>query len=305
MASIRTLKDSNNEAIYPQTLTNAIFNLDNQTLDNLLALKASVNEVYSKDEVNNIISTLSSLKIEAVEELPTIGSTDTIYLVPKADSEEQNTYDEYIYLENGTYEKIGDTTVDLSNFYTKTETDAKYAKASLYGENGISFGLIEGEDLGVNGTAEGSYNWAGTSAHAEGTLNRAGGDSSHAEGVNTYAIMEYSHTEGAGTIAHAPGQHVQGKYNIDDTEKKYAHIVGNGTDDEADKRSNAHTLDWSGNSWYQGNIKCGGTSYDDAPNSVVTSGSVVKMWTGTQTEYDAIETKDSGTLYLITAATEE
>lgn len=38
-------------------------------------------------------------------------------------------------------------------------------------------------------------------------------------------------------------------------------VVGNGADE--DNRSNAHTLDWNGNAWYQGNIYIGGTSQDD------------------------------------------
>ena len=43
---------------------------------------------------------------------------------------------------------------------------------------------------------------------------------------------------------------------------KYAHIVGNGTSDDA--RSNAHTLDWEGLGWFKGGLKIGGTSQDDA-----------------------------------------
>ena len=43
---------------------------------------------------------------------------------------------------------------------------------------------------------------------------------------------------------------------------KYAYIVGNGT--STVDRSNAHTLDWSGNAWFQGEIKIGGTNQDDA-----------------------------------------
>lgn len=35
---------------------------------------------------------------------------------------------------------------------------------------------------------------------------------------------------------------------------KYAHIVGNGG--SAHARSNAHTLDWDGNAWYQGDVEC-------------------------------------------------
>ena len=38
-------------------------------------------------------------------------------------------------------------------------------------------------------------------------------------------------------------------------------VVGNGTSDS--KRSNAHTIDWNGNGWYQGDVYVGGTNQDD------------------------------------------
>ena len=38
----------------------------------------------------------------------------------------------------------------------------------------------------------------------------------------------------------------------------YAHILGNGTSNS--KRSNAHTIDWSGNAWFQGDVYVGSTS---------------------------------------------
>jgi hypothetical protein len=43
---------------------------------------------------------------------------------------------------------------------------------------------------------------------------------------------------------------------------RYAHIVGNGT--SRDSRSNSHTLDWKGNAWFAGEIRVGGTCYDNA-----------------------------------------
>lgn len=111
--------------------------------------------------------------------------------------------------------------------------------------------------------AEGSNTTAsGVASHAEGSNTTASGMASHAEGSNTQASGAYSHTEGYDTIAYSQYQHVQGKYNIEDAEDKYAHIVGNGT--FTTKRSNAHTLDWEGNAWYQGALRLGGTSYDDA-----------------------------------------
>lgn len=116
--------------------------------------------------------------------------------------------------------------------------------------------------------AEGSYTRASqSSAHAEGYSTTASGNSSHAEGSGTTASGRASHAEGEQTTANTKSQHVQGEYNILDTEGsattrgKYAHIVGNGTSNT--KRSNAHTLDWSGNAWFAGEIYVGGTSQDN------------------------------------------
>lgn len=110
---------------------------------------------------------------------------------------------------------------------------------------------------------------SGKHSHSEGIGTTASGTGSHAEGVNTEASGMYSHTEGSSTVAkgfqtHAEGsgtiaagsdQHVQGRYNIEDASFKYAHIVGNG---DSTTRSNAHTLDWSGNAWYAGDISANG-----------------------------------------------
>lgn len=92
----------------------------------------------------------------------------------------------------------------------------------------------------------------GIQSHAEGTQTLAYGYSSHAEGYQTLAYGFGAHAEGQDTLASSECQHVQGRFNIDDTEGAYAHIVGNGEDD--DSRSNAHTLDWDGNAWFAGDV---------------------------------------------------
>ena len=103
-----------------------------------------------------------------------------------------------------------------------------------------------------NAHAEGNYTEAtGASAHAEGNSTEAAGGSSHAEGAYTKATGMCSHVEGYYTEATGDYSHVEGKYNIIDTDKQYAHILGNGT---SDMPSNAHTVDWEGNAWFAGNI---------------------------------------------------
>lgn len=64
-----------------------------------------------------------AVKMQVVDTLPETGETDTIYLVKKDNPGEQNLYDEYVYTDTG-WEHIGDTSVDLTDYYTKTETDA-------------------------------------------------------------------------------------------------------------------------------------------------------------------------------------
>lgn len=66
-----------------------------------------------------------AVKMQVVDNLPEVGKTDTIYLVKKEQPTEQNLYEEYVYTETSGWEHIGDTSVDLTDYYTKEETDEK------------------------------------------------------------------------------------------------------------------------------------------------------------------------------------
>ena len=116
---------------------------------------------------------------------------------------------------------------------------------------------------GPNSHSEGGGTTAsGAESHAEGSSSQATGDFSHAEGYQTIASGEASHAEGSSTIANHALQHVFGQYNIADDSTAEAHIrgnyieiVGNGTNSSA--RSNARTLDWSGNEVLAGKLTVG------------------------------------------------
>ena len=252
------------------------------TVNNLTNYYTSSN-TYTKTEVDQLIGAISTLDIQIVQTLPATGSTSTIYLVPKTASTNDN-YDEYIYVSNS-WEHIGSTEVDLSNYYTKTETDNKYALKSLYGNTAINVGRKASTTVGNHSTALGENTEAsgyrsyaegsGTKStsydtHAEGTNTEANYQSAHAEGQNTKATGLSTHAEGLGSqasgeAAHAEGyhtkasgdyQHVSGKYNIEDSNGTYAEIIGNGTANNS--RSNARTLDWSGNEVLSGSLTING-----------------------------------------------
>ena len=89
-------------------------------------------------------------------------------------------------------------------------------------------------------------------SNAENYATEANGKCSHAEGLISIANGMASHAEGGGTIASGKYQHVQGKYNVEDADNKYAHILGGGSD--ANNRKNIHTVDWDGNAEYRGDV---------------------------------------------------
>lgn len=68
----------------------------------------------------NVISSTASIKFEIVSVLPATGDDDTFYLVAHSGSEQNNYYDEYVYV-NGAWELIGTTQVDLTDYITTTE----------------------------------------------------------------------------------------------------------------------------------------------------------------------------------------
>lgn len=100
--------------------------------DDMLDGKADTSALgsyYTKTETDTKIAEAKSIipKRYIVDALPTEGiDINGTYLVPAESPNENNLYDEYAYI-NGAWEIIGSAVeVDLSSYYTKTETDNKF-----------------------------------------------------------------------------------------------------------------------------------------------------------------------------------
>ena len=176
-------------------------------------------------------------------------------------------------------EKYIPDTIARASYFMSNNNPAGSGSFSMNRKPGTTIGSYSHAE-GYNTIASGDYSHAegaGTTAsssyshaeglntvaskfgcHAEGNGTTASGLFSHAEGNMTIASGSYSHAEGTGTQAIGSSSHAEGKFNISDTTNTHAHIVGNGESDT--KRSNAHTLDWEGNAWYQGDVYVGSTS---------------------------------------------
>lgn len=91
-------------------------------------------ETYTKEEVQQLISTLHQFTYEVVASLPTASAAtmNRIYLVPSSGPSANNTKDEYITIYTGGYyawEMIGNTVVDLSDYPTTSQMDAAISEA--------------------------------------------------------------------------------------------------------------------------------------------------------------------------------
>ena len=152
---------------------------------------------------------------------------------------------------------------------TQAKGDASHAEGQSTKAIGAN-SHAEGSSTTANGLAShaegGSATANGDNSHAEGGGTIASGFASHAEGGGAQASGDYSHAEGYDTRAQRKSQHVFGEYNIEDTGSAttrgtYVEIVGNGTG--ANARSNARTLDWSGNESLQGSLTLGKGTADE------------------------------------------
>lgn len=83
-----------------------------------------ITDAYTKTEVDTAIANAEHLKRTIVDALPDIANADThtIYMVKKTNGSGEQQYDEYMLI-NGVFEKIGDSTVDLTNYATKEYVD--------------------------------------------------------------------------------------------------------------------------------------------------------------------------------------
>lgn len=88
---------------------------------------ASTNKAATVKTVTDAVAEVTSFEFEIVTELPSTGKKGIIYLKKHSESG-SDMYEEFIWV-NNRFEKIGDTRIDLSNYYTKTETDSAITNA--------------------------------------------------------------------------------------------------------------------------------------------------------------------------------
>lgn len=283
-------------------------------------INASTGTTYSSNKIIELTQGLG-FDVEIVQALPQTGDAQTIYMLPKADSAATDVYEEYIYTNNA-WEKIGNTQTDLSQYYTKSETDTLMAgkQATLTAGTGIQ---IVDNVISATGGGGGTELSAGTNISIVANKINANGYSYNstkqsftvgqsataATALSTSNCIAIGQSASAGTSQYTSGMIAIGKESKAVASESV--VIGYKSSNGSNDSQSVKILDefysrkgygtylkgvggYTGGS-YSGNNK----TLSDVINSKVGSTSVATIWTGSQADYDAIATKDPNTLYII------
>lgn len=102
-----------------------------ELLDINEAIKSIKDNTYTKEEVDKIANNIPKFNAQIVTELPTQNiSATTIYLISKTDTENNDYYDEYMYINNA-WEMIGNTKIDVA-----PATERTFGTVRIWEEDG-------------------------------------------------------------------------------------------------------------------------------------------------------------------------
>lgn len=179
----------------------------------------------------------------------------------------------------------GTGTVSFGRYMEDTEAFPIGKNSIAMGER--SFAMSEGSVAIGDGAVSGAYHSCaiGNSAKTNGVYSVAIGHNAETGGYAGSAVAIGSSARAEGDSSFAIGTHakaqskdqiVMGILNkFDSTEKysergKYLYILGNG--DFETGNSNAMTIDWNGNAWFQGEVYVGGEDQDNGAMKLVKNG---------------------------------
>ena len=122
VSGLKTFIDSDKATVATTGSYNDL--VDTPNLNNYALITTLNSNFYNKSEVNNLINGIHTIEFKVVDSLPPVGENNIIYLILNESQGYQNIYNEYIWLpESESYEQIGTTETNLSNYYTKSEVN--------------------------------------------------------------------------------------------------------------------------------------------------------------------------------------
>ena len=129
-----------------------------KAVNDLASTKANASDVYTTEQtdtkISEAIAAADHLKREIVTELPVVESADanTIYMILDSSVAGADKYNEWMLI-NGSFAKVGDTTVDLTNYVQKNDSTYTGLQTDVLNLKAVGSQANVLEAVKVNGTA--------------------------------------------------------------------------------------------------------------------------------------------------------
>ena len=262
--------------------------------------------VYVKDGIlyakANPVPVLNVVK---VAELPTVGETSTIYLVPETDPTSDNKYVEYMYVDSA-WEELGRTKIDLSDYATIEYVDTQIQIVKdMFGNYYTSATLDTKLNGKLDNTANAILNTLGTNAVQKATkdsegnvINTTYATKTEVETELTYKLDSSDFT--ATGINNALGTTAVNKATKDGSGNVITDTYATKTELEADLGNKVNVSDYTATGIVN---KLGTTAVNKATKDA--SGNIITETYATKTELttglaDKVNTSDYNATYIIT-----
>lgn len=328
LSNYTTFQDLNNGLSFKQNTLTAGTGIE--IVNDVISSPSEIDDLHAGSATtyssNKIIELTQGLgfDVEIVQALPQTGDAQTIYMLPKADSAATDVYDEYIYT-NDAWEKIGNTQTDLSQYYTKTETDTLMAGKQTTLTAGTGIQIVDNVISATGGG--GTELSAGTNISIVSNKINANGyiyDGTYRNFGPDGCGMQFKN----GVVGYRTYLSSFGYYNFPSNRAVFT--IGDSSSVSDSNRRNMFVVGSSANpgvfvrgiGGYDGKEITGATPLHTVINSkqdALTAGSniaidannvisaagnvasttVLTIWSGSQADYDLIATKDPNTLYII------
>lgn len=206
-----------------------------------------------------------------------------IYLTKESGSSKTDPYTEWIYTQSSAWEVIGETSIDLSNYYNKTETnnllDDKVDKVSGKGLSTNDYtttektklaGISEGANKVESSTTNGNIKIEGTETTVY-THPTTAGNEHIPSGGSTGQVLVYGGSSGTASWGNAPADSTKADKVSNATSGDFAGLDSNGNLTDSGKKASDFATSAQGSkadSAIQG-VKVNGTSLTPDSNMVV------------------------------------
>lgn len=326
MATFRSV--ATNDVLFSGLIQNITINGEAVTKDNIIQKFDAVSnsstggggtvDAYTKEEADNKFA--SKDELTNVQTVANDADTKVDALTPRVESVETSLGNKQDILVSGTNIKtingesvLGEGNIEISDYYTKTEADEIFATTTQVNHQAADISALQTDMRGKQATLVSGENIKTINSQSilgSGDLTISGVSEEQAQEIAKIPTLETEIAQKANAsdvpTAQTDSLGTNKNYIYSDVRSTYAGVISdiklNHLDEQVNIRIYKWTTDASKPSYSTEFLSKATTTAAGVMSAADKTklDSISNEWTGTQSEYDALTTKDNNTIYYVT-----